>query len=37
VSVFADNFMAKKNKTELVNTAKPNFVVFFVLEGAAAS
>ena len=27
---------AKNNKTVPVNTAKPNFVVFFVLESAAA-
>jgi hypothetical protein len=28
--------MAKNNKTALINTAKSNFVVFFVLVGTAA-
>jgi len=37
VWVFAEDFTAKNNKTILVNTSKPNFVVFFVLIGAAAS
>ena len=35
--VFTDNFTPKNNKSVLVNTAKPNLVVFFVLLGTARS
>lgn len=37
MSGFASNFTAKNIKTVLENTAKHNFVVVFVLEGAAVS